>query len=203
MYLWLWSLRDGKKINLEDGRVEIVSDGKTRKLIFKVDKNDANDDDNVLHARTPTLRTPEKSVSRQTRIPPLVSSKWHVSWNRRYIHGLFLRRYKLKEKPTKFLPPQMRMVLWRQWSSLLMSLSVNRFLFSNSSTFATVPSSLFSFKWISSGDPIQLSLWICSKMSSSYCCHCPGCVSCGSERPRRTSRLLHQWEKGKTHFIQS
>jgi len=27
--------RDGKKINLEDGRVEIVSDGKTRKLIFK------------------------------------------------------------------------------------------------------------------------------------------------------------------------
>ena len=153
-------------------------------------------------SRTPTLRMPEKSVSRQTRIPPPVSSKWHVSWNRRYIHGLFLRRYKLKEKPTKFLPPQMRMVLWRQWSSLLMSLSVNRFLFSNSSTFATVPSSLFSFKWISSGDPIQLSLWICSKMSSSYCCHCSGCVSCGSERPRRTSRLLHQWEKGKTHFIQ-
>ena len=31
-------LRDGKKINLEDGRVEIVVDGKTRKLIFKVEK---------------------------------------------------------------------------------------------------------------------------------------------------------------------
>ena len=29
-------LRDGKKINVEDGRVEIVVDGKTRKLIFKV-----------------------------------------------------------------------------------------------------------------------------------------------------------------------
>ena len=130
------------------------------------------------------------------------SGMW-VEICRRDIHGLFLRRYKLKEKPTKFLPPQMRMVLWRQWSSLLMSLSVNRFLFSNSSTFATVPSSLFSFKWISSGDAIQLSLWICPKISSSYCCHCPGCVSCGSERPRRTSRLLHQWEKGKTHFIQS
>ena len=31
-------LRDGKKINVEDGRVEIVVDGKTRKLIFKVRK---------------------------------------------------------------------------------------------------------------------------------------------------------------------
>ena len=32
-------LRDGKKINVEDGRVEIVVDGKTRKLIFKVKNN--------------------------------------------------------------------------------------------------------------------------------------------------------------------
>ena len=76
-------LRDGKKINLEDGRVEIVADGKTRKLIFKVDKNDCDDlesdDDNVLLVRTPTSRMPEKSVARQTRILPLVSSKSHVS----------------------------------------------------------------------------------------------------------------------------
>ena len=49
-------------------------------------------------SRTPTLRMPEKSVSRQTRIPPPVSSKWHVSWNRRDIHGLFLIRYKLKQR---------------------------------------------------------------------------------------------------------
>ena len=35
-FLTLAILRDGKKINLEDGRVEIVVDGKTRKLIFKV-----------------------------------------------------------------------------------------------------------------------------------------------------------------------
>ena len=35
-FLSLAILRDGKKINLEDGRVEIVVDGKTRKLIFKV-----------------------------------------------------------------------------------------------------------------------------------------------------------------------
>ena len=79
-------LRDGKKINLEDGRVEIVADGKTRKLIFKVDTNYCDDgdhlesdDDNVLHVRTPTSRMPEKSVARQTKIRPLVSSKWHVS----------------------------------------------------------------------------------------------------------------------------
>ena len=87
-------LRDGKKINVEDGRVEIVVDGKTRKLIFKVGRIflvtvmtmfcPTTSSSSSSPTRTPTLRTRERSRARQTKILPLVNSKWLVSSNDHY-----------------------------------------------------------------------------------------------------------------------
>ena len=87
-------LRDGKKINVEDGRVEIVVDGKTRKLIFKVGRNllvtvmtmcfPTTSSSSSSPTRTPTSRTRERSRARQTKILPLVNSKWLVSSNDHY-----------------------------------------------------------------------------------------------------------------------
>ena len=92
-------LRDGKKINVEDGRVEIVVDGKTRKLIFKVGRNllvtvmtmcfpttssSSSSSSSSSPTRTPTSRTRERYRARQTKILPLVNSKWLVSSNDHY-----------------------------------------------------------------------------------------------------------------------
>ena len=87
-------LRDGKKINVEDGRVEIVVDGKTRKLIFKVGRIFlvtvmtvsclTISPSSSSPTRTPTSRTRERSRARQTKILPLVNSKWLVSSNDHY-----------------------------------------------------------------------------------------------------------------------
>ena len=91
-------LRDGKKINVEDGRVEIVVDGKTRKLIFKVGRiflvtvmtvscpTTSSSSSSSSPTRTPTSRTRERSRARQTKILPLVNSKWLVSSNNRDDH---------------------------------------------------------------------------------------------------------------------
>ena len=88
-------LRDGKKINVEDGRVEIVVDGKTRKLIFKVGRiflvtvmtmscPTTSSSPSSSPTRTPTSRTRERYRARQTKILPLVNSKWLVSSNDHY-----------------------------------------------------------------------------------------------------------------------
>ena len=96
-------LRDGKKINVEDGRVEIVVDGKTRKLIFKVGRiflvtvmticfpttsssSSSSSSPSPSPTRTPTSRTRERYRARQTKILPLVNSKWLVSSNKRDDH---------------------------------------------------------------------------------------------------------------------
>ena len=97
-YSWLWSLRDGKKINLEDGRVEIVSDGKTRKLIFKVGKNNdhrESDDYNLCCTAGYPPRGCRRNQLQDKQGFFLLSAQ-----SRMWVEiGATIIKYKLKEKP--------------------------------------------------------------------------------------------------------